>query len=351
MRWGKVLASAGVLLANTALADPILPVLDAARLPNASEATRQGYRQFLNGNLERAFALASNGSYGSGWGRKTIDEARKAALENCAKNGGADCRLYAEDLGVIWPGREAPPPPPPPGPLIEGQGYAFAPDARFIWHGPEAARGVIVWGHGYGIDSRNPDERGQQPPSFLRALNNAGYDIVRFDRAPEWDGNIPRVVGWLHDGLVELRRRGWKQIVAGGHSRGGINVLNLLKSPGLADVIIADAAANSGTDAGNQATRGEVYFYNMLNDVPKQTTRVLYNQFQDDPFGGNMEKRADRMRELVGPNVAALLLIDRPDGYHGHYAGYTSEFGQRFGNCIAHFVMDPTPPRDCAAGR
>ena len=236
---------------------------------------------------------------------------------------------------------------PVPGPLVANEHYAIIPDQRFIWHGPQAALGIVVWGHG--LDEHRRDLRGQAPPAFLRPLNKAGYDVVRFDRDPSWDGNtrIPDVVAFLRDGLVELRNRGWKRIVAGGQSRGGINVLSLLKTPGAADVILTTSAAMAGTDPGSVAMRGEVNLYDLLHDTPKQNVRVMYIQFLDDPFAGDEEKRANRVREWVGPKVSALLVLDRPEGFHGHIAGASADFAEKYRACITSFVMDEVPPKAC----
>jgi pimeloyl-ACP methyl ester carboxylesterase len=236
---------------------------------------------------------------------------------------------------------------PAPTALIDNGEYAFVPDQRYIWHGPEAARGVIVWGHG--LDIQRKDLRGQKPPEFLRPLNEAGYDVVRYDRDPFADSNshLDYVVTFLHDGLVELRKRGWKHIVAAGQSRGGINALSLLKTPGVADVIVTTSAAMAGTDPGEVASRGEANLYVLLHNTPPQATRVMYVQFLNDPFAGDADKRARRVREMVGPNVSALALIDRPDGFTGHSAGASTAFAEKFSACIKSFVMDAVPPKAC----
>lgn len=320
-------------------------VLEASLLPTSSGRVRATYRDsFLNGNLPRAFATDGKDAVGWASGQPSIEVARAKALQFCSGKGAAGCQLYAENLEIVWPGRQSPPPAPGPLSLLSGTGYDFIPDARFIWHGPQAARGIIVWGHG--LDAAK-DSRGLQPPQLLRRLNNAGYDVVRFDRDSNWDRNIDLVVSWLRDGLIKFRQMGWKQIVTAGQSRGGINSLNILKTPGVADVVLTTSAANSGEDTNNTLTKGQVYLYNLIQDVPKQTTRVAYVQFLDDPFAGDEDQRADRIRTLLGPKVGPLLLIDRPDGFHGHGAGTSPAFATKFGACIQHFVMDATPPTSC----
>jgi hypothetical protein len=320
-------------------------VLDTATLPSMRPPGPEIYRdRFITGNLPRAWAIATNGASGGAWGGRDAAAARDAALKTCADRGGTDCALYAVDLDVVWHGRQPAPRTAQPA-LITAPGYSFTPDPRFFWFGPERARGVVVWGHGFG--GPNDDERGRQPPSFLRPLNNAGFDIVRFDRDPGWDQDIEKVVGWLRDGLAELRRRGWRVAVSGGQSRGGWNNLELLRTPGFADIVITTSAAASGTNPGTQILRGETMLYTVLDAVPAQRTRVAYVQFRDDPFGGDEDRRAERVRQMLGPKVGPLLLIDRPEGFAGHSAAYQATFGERFGACIARFVLDPVPPGAC----
>ncbi len=236
-----------------------------------------------------------------------------------------------------------------PGAVVFGDAakYAIVVDASFTQRGPRAARGVIVWGHG--LDGQRRDLRGNPTQPYLRALNEAGFDIMRFERAPEWDGNtrLDDIVGFLRESLAGLRQGGWKSVISAGQSRGGINSLLLLKSPGVVDAILAVSPALAGTDGGQVATRGEVQFYTMLSDIPHQSTRVMFTQFVADPFAGDEDKRSSRLREMLAPQVGAFLLIDRPDGISGHGGGNTTEFARRFGDCIAHFVIDTEPATKC----
>jgi pimeloyl-ACP methyl ester carboxylesterase len=235
--------------------------------------------------------------------------------------------------------------------LLGDDKYAIVVDSHFIQRGPQAARGVIVWGHGL-AEGRQDLRLGPTQP-YLRALNAAGYDIMRFERDPQWDGNgqLDNIVGFLRDSLIELRHRGWKQVIAAGQSRGGINSMLLLKSPGVVDAILAVSPALAGTDAGNVIMKGDVQFYRMLSDIPQQSTRVMFVQFEGDPFAGDEDRRVRRVREMMAPQVGPVLVIDRPAGFSGHSAGNMDQFAAQFGGCIAHFVIDATPPSACPAGK
>jgi hypothetical protein len=324
---------------------PSFPVLDTAAVPGLDAEGRAQYARFLVSNLPRAFAL-SGGSGKSGWvgGAKTEAEARDGALASCARKGATDCALYAAGLDVVWQGR-APQVRPPPRALIETGNYAFVPDERFLWRGPAAARGVYVWSHG-----KSPgfggDERGLQPQPHVRFFNNAGFDVVRFDRAPLADDR-ERAAGWLRDGLAALRKRGWRMVIAGGQSRGAWNSLQMLDTPGLADVVIAVSPAAHGSGASVNLGAQTDDFRAMLSGDPRSSARVAMVQFRNDLFMGDGDARAAMMERILRPKVAAMLLIDRPEGFSGHGAGAQFGFADSYGACLLRFATEPTPPARC----
>ncbi len=195
------------------------PVLEVGTLPNSTPEVRASYERFLLINLPRAFALSSTGANARYGGDGTLEQARAQAFATCAANRTKDCAIYADDLTAVWPGRPRVDPPAVPGPLISGSGYAFVPDRRFIWHGPQAARGLYVWGHGKSAGGQ--DRSGDQPQGYVHAFNDAGFDVIRFARAPAAD-NADAAEDWLRQTLPKLRVIGWRMVV-GGQSRGGWN--------------------------------------------------------------------------------------------------------------------------------
>ena len=320
-----------------------LPVLDVGAVPYLNAEVRASYERFLMINLPRAFALSRSGATGRWGGGGTLEQARAKALGTCAANGATDCAIYAEDLTVVWPGRARVDPPPVPGPLITGSGYAFVPDPRFIWRGPQAARGLYVWGHGKSPTGQ--DLSGDQPQSYVRVFNNAGFDVVRFARSPFTD-YADSAEGWLRAALPKLRARGWRMLVVGGQSRGAWNSLQMLDTPGLADAVIAVSPASfNATTMGSQAA--ELYLITHAANAP--TTRVAIAQFRGDAFvPSGMDARVASLRAGLTGRVGALLMIDQPDGLNGHGAGNSIDFAVRFGHCLLHFVLDPKPPTACA---
>lgn len=336
------------LMAVLAAAWPALaqPVLDAAAVPGLTDAGRASYRDFLLVNLPRAFAVGVNGVFGWQGGGGTPETARAKALESCSAKG-AGCVIYAEGLDVIWQGR-APLAHAVPGPFASTWNYAIVPDDRFFWRGPVQAVGVFVWGHGLGslngYGALN-DARGSQPQTYVRAFNNAGFDVVRFERDPNSDSR-DRAAGWLEDSLADLRRRGYRKIVVGGQSRGGWNSLQMLAHAGLADAVVAVSPAAHGQGGSTNLTAQHDDLRRLVADVPPAPTRLAFVQFEADPFAGDLAGRR-ALIERLRPRLGGLLLIDRPDGFSGHYGGNTLLFATRYGPCLVRFVMTVEAPPGC----
>lgn len=339
------LALAVLLLLVVASSVPAAPpLLDAAVVPGLDATGQAGYLRFLRQNHPRVFALAGDGRWGSAWGQADADAAEAAAIANCRRAGGADCRAYARDNALVWPGK-AWAPAPPPGRLAGGIAYEIVPDARFLWWGVREAAGVYVWGHGR---SGGQDSRGQQPQSHVRWFNNAGFDVMRFDRHPNSD-DPDRAAGWLREGLLALRDAGYRKVIVGGQSRGGWNAMMMLALPGLADAVIAIAPARHGDVAiGNpNYPRATEDFRALLTQAADRNARVVVASFRDDSFVPDPEARSRLVLDLLRSRVGALLWLDRPAGFQGHGAGASWRFNDAFGGCIFRFVTAAQPPPEC----
>lgn len=330
----RIVSVLAALAAPTARAD-LPPVLDADRVPHLSADGKADYQRFLLQPTPRAFAVATDGAWG--WAAAIENDAAATearALENCRRWGGQGCQLYARDLAVVWPGLETSTPAAPAQSLAGGPGWSIAPDQRFLWLGAERARGVYVWAHG-----RSPggaDSRGSQPQPHVRAFNNAGYDVVRFDRDPVTD-ETESGAAWMRQALAELRRKGYSRVVVGGQSRGGWNALQSLSEPGLADAVIAIAPAAHGP-------RGSPAHAWALDDLRRivatarsANTRVAVANFAGDEFDPDPDQRASILAALTG-RTAGLLLLDRPEGIRGHGGGAEWRFTLRYAQCLLDFA-------------
>ena len=325
-----MLAAAPWLAISGADAAIDFPVLDARAVPGLNEAGRAEYRRFLMMNTPRAFALSPSGIIGAAGGAISDSAAGQEALVLCGRAGGRDARLYAKDLEVVW-SRPAGQLQPQRAALIETWNYSFVPDRRFFWRGPDNAKGVYIWAHG-----TSTDPLGLQPPPHVRIFNNAGYDIVRFDRVPNAD-DVDRAALWLRQGIGFMRHAGWRRVIAGGHSRGGWNCLQMAKFTDLADALIAESPAAQGVASGFFLSSQTDDLRQIVADVPRTRTKLVFIQFQDDPYIGSADSRA-HLVESLRTRVGGLLLIDRPTAFSGHFAARVLGFAEQFGGSLLDFA-------------
>lgn len=320
------------------------PLADPAGPPGLTAEARALWARFITFNVHRAFAVGPGGAFGAAWNHRSLDEAKETALRNCARRAGPECRLIAVDLAIVDPARPWTPPMEAPGSVdIGGTGWEIVPDKRYLWRGPAQARGAFVFGHGRSADA---DPRGSQPQTWVRRFNLAGYDVFRFDRHPNSD-ETERAAGWLRDGLARLRALGYRHIVVGGQSRGGWNALQVLDRPGLVDVAIAIAPAAHGQGGSTNLLAQNDQLRTIAARTNAPAARLAFVQFANDPFVLDPDGRARIVRERIAPRLAAVLLIDRPEGFIGHGAGEGWRFADRFGACLLAFATEPVPPERC----
>ena len=310
-------------------------VLNADAPPFLTVAGRKDYGRFLQQATPRAFALSPDGSWGWAAALDTPEATEARAIEICAGWGGQGCRIYARDLQVVWPGRESGPPPVRQELLTSGPGWSLAADGRFLWQGPRAARGAYLWAHGRAAGGQ--DSRGGQPQPHVRIFNNAGYDVLRFDRAPATD-DTNAAAAWMQSALSELRAQGYARVVVGGQSRGAWNALQALERPGLADAVVAVAPAAHGATGSAAWAWALDDLRQVVKAARSPQARVAVANFTGDEFDPDPDGRAQIFRSLGSPRVGALLFLDRPQGLEGHGAGADARFTQRYGACLLEFV-------------
>jgi len=312
------------------------PVLNADAPPYLTVAGQKDYVRFLQQATPRAFALSPDGSWGWAAALDTPEATAARAVEICAGWGGQGCRLYARDLEVVWPGRESGPAPVRDAVLASGPGWALAADRRFLWQGPTSARGAYLWAHGRAAGGQ--DSRGGQPQPHVRIFNNAGYDVLRFDRAPATD-ETDAAAAWMRSALSELRAQGYARIIVGGQSRGAWNALQALEKPGLADAVVAVAPAAHGATGSAAWAWALDDLRQVVRAARSPQARVAVANFTGDEFDPDPDGRAQIFRSLASSRqVGALLFLDRPQGLEGHGAGADARFTQRYGACLLEFA-------------
>jgi dienelactone hydrolase len=310
-------------------------ILDLGALPQVPRAGQADYGRFLLQATPRVFALSQDGSWGWAAAQESMAAAETRALEICGRGSrDGSCAIYARDLDVVWPGRESAMPRIAEAPIVGGQGWSLFPDARFLWHGAARARGAYVWAHGRAAGGQ--DSRWTQPQPHVRAFNNAGYDVIRFDRAPETDETEPAAL-WLRQAVRDLRARGYRRIVVGGQSRGAWNALQALTEPGLVDAVVAIAPAAHGATGSPAWAWALADLRQVVTAARDPAARVVVATFARDEFDPDPAQRSVLFRSLAD-RVGALLLLDRPPEVTGHGGGADSRFAIRYAPCLLEFA-------------
>ena len=318
-------------------------VLDLAALPSLGADCRSLYAQrFLLGNLPRAFAIGAGGQCGGRWGAASAEAARSGRAEELRRQ--RRHRLHPvcrrPRSGLAGPPETRPPAPP--GPLLAGEGWAFVPDERFFWQGPgrRARRGGVrprLQRHGRAVDS---PRRSRRP--IIRAFNNAGFDVVRFAREWRYDYRADEMARHLREGL---RRSAPARLENPGPRR---PVARRLEQPAGARHARPRGHRHRHL-AGQERHRfrrpdpdGQPELWIITSQARAASTRVAFVQFRDDPFYTDGDERVSIIRRLQD-KVAALLVIDRPDGITGHGGGGTASFAERYGACLLRFATAAAP--------
>jgi dienelactone hydrolase len=81
-----------------------LPVAKIAPPPQLSANGRRNFADFLSAAPHRAFAVSPKGAFGWRSGRRTVEAAKKEALENCRKFA-SECAVFAVDDAAVAPAK------------------------------------------------------------------------------------------------------------------------------------------------------------------------------------------------------------------------------------------------------
>jgi pimeloyl-ACP methyl ester carboxylesterase len=198
--------------------------------------------------------------------------------------------------------------------------------------GPLHAKGVVVWSHGRSINA----EDSQSPtPSYLRALRDNGWDVMRFDRASQGD-TLSDSTGHLVDYVSGLKNKGYKQVVLAGQSFGAFLALMAADASAEVDAVIATAPAAYGSfdDFYDSWRLNATKLYPLLEQVKRARVMVFYFHGDDFDPGG----RGERSREILSGRGLGYAVIDQPAFLTGHWASSSGLFLRRYGSCIRDFA-------------
>jgi pimeloyl-ACP methyl ester carboxylesterase len=307
-----------------------------------------GWRLHYRGLLPHAaFAMARLPDGRSVWRSSNAQEspaaAEAAAMEGCRASAARvfapdppPCRLVAVDGAPrLAPGL------PELAPREDGIGPFRAPPFLFR-HGPGAAEGVILWGHGYQGPGR--DLRDTPLPPLLALMNDAGWDVLRFDRSPEADSTAESL-GTLLRGLPELRAAGYRRVVLGGQSRGGWQaMLAAAQRPELVDAVLAAApAAHGQASRPNSLAAALEDFSRALAGFPPDRVRLLVLLFEEDAFDPAPAERAEAVAALAARRSVPTLAI-WPQGRaapRGHDGVHDWRLARDQGACVVALLQAP----------
>ncbi len=320
---------------------PRARILDVTAVPLPSPAARPIYERFLTFPAPRAFAIGDAGGIGWTAGAATTEEAVERALAGCRNaNRGRPCRLYARDQAVVWHGEDTAGSVAPSG--TAGTGWSLNIATGTLVHG-ETAKGALLWTHGRGGSADTSHAVAPQP--FVQRFNNAGYDVWLLLRDPIADRHHGRIASFADRALREaarwLRAQGYASVIAAGQSAGGWAALAALDTPGLLDGVIAIAGA--GYYVSPTGRRDLLDFEGLVAAVRERDAPIAAVLFADDPLLPMPEQSAAALRRGLAWRDGPLLVLDRPPGLHGHGAGATALFNDRYGECLLRFISERDP--------
>lgn len=316
----------------------------AALGPARGASTVTGFTLHYRGAMDHAaFALAAQPDGRAVWrflGGQADPEAVRAGVQAAcdrdaaaAFGAGQTCRILATDGVVAAPGRPAFRP-------VQLTIGPFRAAPLMFRHGPPAAEGVVVWSHGYGGPAA--DHRRRNVPGVLALLNDAGWDVLRFDRDPAED-DLPAALAALRQGLPLLREAGYRRIVLAGQSRGGWqSVLIAAERPDQVHAVLAFAPAAHGEAArpNNLAAAAED-FRRLLAGLPADGPRLAITVFADDPYDPDPAARAAMVAEAAERRRAPTLALFPEPPIRGHGGVNDWRFTRGQGPCLLTLVQAP----------
>ena len=314
-------------------------------VPLPSTGLSISFTQHYRGTVPHsAFAFTQGSDGRAAWsmtsGHTSPEEAERTALANCNRQvarlqsatANATCRILAVDGELRGePGL----------PRIAPERGGIGPFTRSPFHlhrGPRASEGAVIWAHGYG--GAEEDQRGHALPGMVSPLNEAGFDVFRFDRHPG-DDNIFVTLPRLVRALPLLREAGYRRIILGGQSRGAWQaILAASERPDLVDVVLAAAPAAHG-ERPEQRPLALEDFRRALSGLDERRPRLLVMLFDRDEFDPGAEERGQIVAALAQRRSAPTLALWATGPARGHSGVSDWRFTRDYGGCVITLVQAP----------
>ena len=320
-------------------------LFSAASLGGArGSSTITGFTLHYRGAMPHAgFALATAPDGRASWrfvsGRPATEAVRTVLQAGCDSEAtrslgpGATCRIVALDGAVL--GHAGPPFRP-----VEAAIGPFRAAPLMFRHGPRAAAGVVVWSHGYGGPAA--DRRASPAPGVMAMLNDAGWDILRFDRDPAED-LLANALPTLSRALPLLRDAGYRRIVLAGQSRGGWqSIMAAAERPELVHAVLAFAPGSHGeASRPNNLAAATEDFRRLVAALPEGGPRLAVAVFEKDPFDPDPAGRARLVEERAATRRAPTLVLFPEAPVEGHNGAMDWRFTRAQGPCLLTMVQAP----------
>lgn len=319
--------------------------------PNVLAAWTQ---DFLGERANRAIAVSDKGSYGTGFGFTKLDDATETALKNCRTRGerenlGTDCKLYAVNTKIVYPGAEYALPP------LDIKICDFTFRNEYVFYGPRRAKGIIVWGHGFGKKCQTQNRASPWP--FVNRFNLAGWDILQFDRDPCYDDDINWAIGKLTQSVPMLRDAGYRTIVLGGQSRGAWQSLEAVrrgKITNLVSGVIAVSPARNGENTAALQKQPDEW-RQLIDGFDAGPIRICVLFFDKDSFNPAAAYQTQYAREGLSAKKIDNVLIYESDpailkeasGQNGHYGAGSAKFTAKYSPCLIRFIETGERAESC----
>ena len=228
------------------------------------------------------------------------------------------------------------------------------PGSRFSWvewgfcdvepHGPERARGVVIWNHGISGTA----EQFRSPPALaLRLLYRRGWDVIKINRhnlgESKRDLSLSRGVDRTLAEARAQRARGYPRVVLAGQSFGGYLTLEAAAS---ADVFGAVAMAPGITTRGGGEGKLDISAIERLLQTSKAERLAVVFPPGDSLFD-NFVRGPGALRALARRTGPFVVIDETATEFRGHGGGTGGRFALRYGACLADLITAEAP----AAGR
>ena len=317
--------------------------------PAGNERAARAWReQFLTSRLNRAFAVSPR-HYGVGSGFNSAEAALAASLDGCerGRTGSDDppCVPYAINTEIVYPEAAV---------MLPFRGRAlgpFTPSPEYVYYGPEAAKGLLVWSHGTGGCSDNGAR--VAAPAIITTLNRGGWDIVRFDRDPCAD-DLGAALRRMPAGIEAAHRAGYRKVVLAGQSRGAMQSFEILRDPAVAaqvSAVIGFSPAMSGSDV-YASTVGPQRWSAIASVLhgPMPAAVFFFGHDPFNPYAPQQVEQTNAAWRTQLPNGHAYFndspaMVARTGG---HAAATSPAFTARYAGCLQTLIETGAATGPCA---